>query len=158
MESPFILVIVVGLALLLFMNWRTRKKQQASLSFRDTLEPGQEVQTIGGLIGTVTDVTGDRITLETAPGTEVVFVKAALAKLIEDPAEEVEDDVEDTDVDGAEDEDLESAEADAAVDTQTGEDDLTDTDAVVVQSPDVPDEELTTAGSPEAEDDSPRTN
>lgn len=132
MDPTFILILVVGLGALLFMNWRTRKKQQEQLSFRDRLEIGQEVQTIGGLIGTITAVEDDRITLETAPGTEVVFVKMALAKLIEPPVEELDD----------EDEVEESSEAD----------ELTD-GADVVQSPEVADQQLSATSSPDAGDD-----
>ncbi|QOR69079.1 preprotein translocase subunit YajC [Ruania alkalisoli] len=99
MDPAFLAIVVVGLGALLFMNWRMRRKQQDQLSFRDHLEEGQEVQTIGGLIGTVVDVDGDVITLETSPGTQVRFIKAALAKLrdAEQPVGEADEagDVED---------------------------------------------------------------
>lgn len=99
-DPAFLIIIVVGLGALLFMNWRMRRKQQDQLSFRDHLEEGQEVQTIGGLIGTVVDVYGDVVTLETSPGNEVRFIKAALAKLRD--ADEPADDDELDDVEGAE--------------------------------------------------------
>lgn len=138
MDPSFIIILVVGLGALLFMNWRTRKKQQEQLSFRDRLEVGQEVQTIGGLIGTITAVEDDRITLSTTPGTEVVFVKMALAKLIDPPVEELDDDAELE----ADDEAGESAAADEGV-----------------ESPEVPDEELSATSSPDAGDDeTPRSN
>ena len=137
MDPSFIIILVVGLGALLFMNWRTRKKQQEQLSFRDRLEVGQEVQTIGGLIGTITAVEDDRVTLETAPGTEVVFVKMALAKLIEPPVEEIDDEAE-----------VEDGDQDAAAE-----------DVESVQSPEVPNEELSATASPDAGDDeAPRTN
>ncbi|WP_147917368.1 preprotein translocase subunit YajC [Ruania zhangjianzhongii] len=140
MDPTFIIILVVGLGALLFMNWRTRKKQQEQLSFRDRLEIGQEVQTIGGLIGTITAVEDDRITLETAPGTEVVFVKMALAKLVDPPVEEFDDE---TELEGS-DEASEPAEA---------------VEADVVESPEVPDEQLSAATSPDAgDDDTPRRN
>ena len=140
MDPSFIIILVVGLGALLFMNWRTRKKQQEQLSFRDRLEIGQEVQTIGGLIGTITAVEDDRVTLETAPGTEVVFVKMALAKLIDPPVEEPLDETEPA----ADDADAEQVEAGA------GE---------TVDSPEVPDEELSATTSPDAgEDENPRSN
>lgn len=132
MDPTFIIILVVGLGALLFMNWRTKKKQQEQLSFRDQLEIGQEVQTIGGLIGTITAVEDDRVTLETAPGTEVVFVKMALAKLIDPPVEELDDEGE-----------LEEG-------AEAGE--LTE-GADVVQSPEVADEQLSATSSPETGDD-----
>jgi preprotein translocase subunit YajC len=100
-QSP-ILLIVLGVAIvgLFWMNSRAKKQQQQKLSFRDSLAPGQEVQTIGGLVGTVTHIEGDLITIATTPGTELRFVRAAIAKLVE-PTEAVDDfDDEDTDEDG----------------------------------------------------------
>jgi len=95
MDPMILIVLVVGFGALLLMNRRTKKKQQEQVAFRDRLESGDEVQTIGGLIGTVIDVEDDRVTLETTPGTQVVFLKAALAKLIE-PLDDIDeaDDVE----------------------------------------------------------------
>src|SRR5699024_9544410 len=85
------LVVVFGG--LLLMTRRTKKKQQEQVAFRERLESGDQVQTIGGLIGTVIDVEDDRVTLETTPGTQVVFLKVALAKLIEprDDSDEADD-------------------------------------------------------------------
>ncbi|UFU04764.1 preprotein translocase subunit YajC [Ruania halotolerans] len=96
MDPTFLIILVVGLGALLFLNWRTRKQQQAKLSFRDDLTEGQQVQTIGGLIGTVVAVEGETVTLESGPGTQLKFVKAALARLIEDE-DAVDDDGEDED-------------------------------------------------------------
>ncbi|TDE92462.1 preprotein translocase subunit YajC [Occultella glacieicola] len=98
-QSP-ILLIVLGVAIvgLFFMNSRAKKQQQQKLSFRDSLAPGQDVQTIGGLVGTVTHVEGDLITIATTPGTELRFVRAAIAKLVE-PTEELADEAAHDEVD-----------------------------------------------------------
>ena len=113
MDPMFLIILVVGLGALLFMNWRTRKKQQEQLSFRDQLQPGQQVQTIGGLVGTVVAVEDDRVILASTPGTEVVFVKQALARLIEDPVVDLDDE------DEADQTELESSSDDASTDTAT---------------------------------------
>lgn len=104
MDPMILIVLVVGFGALFLINRRSKKKQQDQVAFRDRLEFGQEVQTIGGLIGTVTSVEDDRVTLETTPGTEVVFLKVALAKLIEPGVVEdtEESDEELTDSDGDE--------------------------------------------------------
>ena len=90
----------------------------------------------------------DRVTLETVPGTEVVFVKQALARLVEDPVDYDEDDedVEDSD---ATDEDAEET-------TEPGE--VRDEDgSAVARSPEVADE-LASSVSPETgDDDTPRS-
>ncbi|MBZ2195736.1 preprotein translocase subunit YajC [Occultella gossypii] len=99
-QSP-ILLIVLGVAIvgLFWMNSRAKKQQQKKLSFRDSLAPGQEVQTIGGLVGTVTHVEGDLITIATTPGTELRFVRAAIAKLVEPTEADDEFDDEGTEAD-----------------------------------------------------------
>ncbi|UFU01574.1 preprotein translocase subunit YajC [Ruania suaedae] len=120
MDPTFLIILVVGLGALLFLNWRSRKQQQQRLSFRDDLQVGQEVQTIGGLIGTVVHVEGDVVTLESAPGTHVRFVKAALAKLIEP---EVTDETEATDEqDGEETAEVGESEHAAGVEADHSED------------------------------------
>jgi len=118
MDPIIIMILVVGLGGLLFMNWRTRKKQQEQLSFRDHLELGQQVQTIGGVFGTITAIEQDRVTIESTPGTEIVFLKQALARLVVDEPETDEDYP-----DAATDEDFpEGAEPDAETTTSVSPD------------------------------------
>ena len=50
--------------------------------------------TASGLLGTVVDVVDDVITLESSPGQHTRWIRAAIAKKIEPPVEEI-DDVED---------------------------------------------------------------
>lgn len=119
MDPMILIVLVVGFGALLLLNRRTKKKQQEQVAFRDRLEPGQQVQTIGGLIGTVTSVEDDRVTLETVPGTELVFLKAALAKLIEPEADAQEDTSEDTE---AESEELQDGAGEASSPVDHGDD------------------------------------
>lgn len=53
----FIIVIVVVLGLMIILQTRNAKKQQNTIQqFRDSLEPGTEVITIGGIIGKVVSV------------------------------------------------------------------------------------------------------
>src|SRR3954470_21288004 len=76
------------------MSNRTKKQQRAASEFRNTLGPGDEVMTHSGLLGTVVDVEDDVITLESAPGSQTRWIRAAIAKKI-DPVVEIDD------VDGA---------------------------------------------------------
>ena len=86
-------IFAAGLILLLwFMSSRTRKQQRAALQFRDSLEPGQEVMTIGRMYGTVVEVDGDRVTLELLNGVTGQWDKSGIAKLVEPPAEDEYDD------------------------------------------------------------------
>ncbi|WP_022916224.1 preprotein translocase subunit YajC [Ruania albidiflava] len=145
--DPFLLMIlVVGLGGLLLLNWRTRKKQQEQLSFRDRLQIGQRVQTIGLVIGTITALDGDHVTIETTPGTEIVFHKHAMARLIDDPsAPETDADYPDS----ATDEDAETT-TEHGADTEVAED-------AVARSPEVPEEASTSVSPDSGDDDSPRS-
>jgi len=111
MDPSFLIILLFGVGMLWFMSRRTRKQQHEAARFRDNLEAGQEVMTGSGLFGTVVEVEGDRVTLEIAPGSTSQWLKAAIAKLVEPPlededddpedGEELEDEYEDEDVDGA---------------------------------------------------------
>ena len=59
---------------MLFLSFRKGKKmQQQQAQMRSTLAPGVEVMTGAGIFGTVVavDTEGQRVTLETAPGTRM---------------------------------------------------------------------------------------
>ncbi|KQY25654.1 preprotein translocase subunit YajC [Cellulomonas sp. Root485] len=76
------------------MSSRTRKQQRVAQEFRNNLVPGDEVMTASGLLGTVVAVEDDVITLESSPGAHTRWIRAAIAKKIDPPVEEI-DDVED---------------------------------------------------------------
>jgi len=88
MEMLIILALAFGAMWL--MTSRTRKQQRAAADFRANLEVGQEVMTGSGLYGTIVDVDGDVITLESTPGNHTRWIRAAIAKLVP-PAESTED-------------------------------------------------------------------
>jgi preprotein translocase subunit YajC len=66
-----------------------QRKQQQQRAILESLEPGQEILTAGGLFGTITDVDIEEVVLEIAPGVNVRVDKRAVATVVE--AEEVED-------------------------------------------------------------------
>ena len=75
---PFALV----LGVMWLMTSRTRKQQRAAADFRANLEVGQEVMTGSGLYGTIVDIDGDTVTLESTPGSRTRWIRAAIAKLV----------------------------------------------------------------------------
>ena len=89
MEMLIILALAFG-AMYLMTN-RTRKQQRQAADFRANLEVGQEVMTGSGLYGTIVDVDGDTITLESTPGNHTRWIRAAIAKQVA-PADDVTDD------------------------------------------------------------------
>jgi preprotein translocase subunit YajC len=77
-----IYVVVFG-ALMIFMTTRGRKKQAAqSQMMQQALILGAEVRTIGGLIGTVIDLTDEYVVVETTPGVKLKFTKQAIAGVV----------------------------------------------------------------------------
>lgn len=94
-NSLLLIFMVLAVAGLFFMNSRARKRQQASVAFRDNLQPGQEVMTASGMFGTVVAVDGDRVTLIGSGGQESQWLLAAIAKLVEDEPEADEEEQDD---------------------------------------------------------------
>jgi preprotein translocase YajC subunit len=93
------LVAIGLLGYFFFIRPQQRKAQAAKQSQGSGYEVGDEVQTVGGVIGTVLEVHGDRYTLLTGAlgddgnldgpqPTRIVFVRQAIAKKIE-PIEDV---------------------------------------------------------------------
>src|ERR1700733_1607500 len=102
-SSSFVTLIpLVAIGLLgyfFFIRPQQRKAQAARQGTTSGFEVGDEVQTVGGVIGTVLEVHGDRYTLLTGAlgddgnldgpqPTRIVFVRQAIAKKIE-PIEDV---------------------------------------------------------------------
>lgn len=86
MTLILIYVVVFG-GLMVFMTTRGRKRQAAqSNAMQSALAIGAEVRTIGGLLGTVTDLTDEYVVVETTPGVKLKFTKQAIAGVVA-PAE-----------------------------------------------------------------------
>ncbi|MCG2802286.1 MAG: preprotein translocase subunit YajC [Cellulomonas sp.] len=91
----FIAFVVLAFGALWLMSSRTRKQQKSAQELRNNLVAGDEVMTASGLFGTVVDVAGDVVTLETSPGVTTRWVRAAILKKVDPPTEppaEVADD------------------------------------------------------------------
>lgn len=103
-NAPFLVIILIAFGAMWFMSSRTRKQQRAAADFRSHLAPGQEVMTGGGMFGTVVAVDDDIITIESTPGSQTRWLRAAIAKVIEPPVDAdqdaaAQDDTADDDVD-----------------------------------------------------------
>lgn len=95
---PLILIVVLVYFLMIRPN---NKRRQQQMEMRSRMAPGDEVQTVGGLYGTVVAIDDDSVTIEAAPGVPLRFTKDAIARVItETPAAE-ETDADDTEADDA---------------------------------------------------------
>ena len=92
-----LLIAVVFVGFYFLMIRPQRRRQQAVQQQQRTLNPGAEVRTTSGMYATVSEVDGDDVILEVAPGVEVRYMRRAIMEVIS-PGEETE-----TEVDGHED-------------------------------------------------------
>lgn len=80
----FLYVILGALVLMMFFgSRRARKQQRETAAFRDSLEVGTEVMTGSGFFGTIVEVDGDRVTLAALDGARSVWIRQAIAKVVE---------------------------------------------------------------------------
>ena len=114
--APLIILVVVALAgYFLFLKPQQRKAAAARSNQGAGYEVGDEVQTIGGVIGTILEIHGDRYTILTgsvgddgnldgAQPTRIVFVRQAIARkvqpVVDVPVEDEHEPVEIEDHDG----------------------------------------------------------
>lgn len=66
-----------------------RRREQAAMQSK--VGPGDEIQTVGGLFGTVTSVDGDVVTIEAAPGVELRYATGAIARVVTKVAADSDD-------------------------------------------------------------------
>lgn len=85
MDPTFLLFIAIAFGAMWLMTSRTRKQQKQAVDFRANLAVGQQVMTGSGMLGTVVAIDGDEITLESTPGNQSRWLRAAIAKLVEPP-------------------------------------------------------------------------
>ena len=86
---------LVFLALLIgifyFMLIRPQKRQaEQRRQLIESIEPGDDVITIGGMHGSVRSIDEDDVELEIAPGIVVTYVKSAVARKVYDEVDEDE--------------------------------------------------------------------
>lgn len=96
--SSLMLIIPLG-AIILFMFFSSRgakKREKEAAELRNSLEPGDEVSTIGGIIGRVVSTKEDTVVIETGGDRSRIRIKrAAIAEVeklsMEAPAAESKD-------------------------------------------------------------------
>lgn len=80
MMPTFIMLAAIFVIFYFFMIRPQNKKQKEIENFRNALQPGQQVTTVGGLHGTVRSLGEDgTVVLEVATGVKLTFEKSAIA-------------------------------------------------------------------------------
>ena len=78
-----ILMLVGFIAIFYFLLWRPQQKRaEEHRNLIDNLAKGDEVATSGGVMGRITKVADDVVTMEIADGVQVLVQKPAVAMLL----------------------------------------------------------------------------
>jgi preprotein translocase subunit YajC len=86
----FLIILLLGFILIWLLIIRPQKRRTAMQArLLSDVQPGAEVVTAGGLLGTVTRVDEDEVGLEVARGVEVRIAKRAVAAVL--PPDDVRD-------------------------------------------------------------------
>ena len=77
------IIIAVAIVAFYFLFLRPQKKQQrAEAEMRNSLSVGDEITTIGGIVGRVVSVKEETVVIETSrDGTKIRFLKSAIARV-----------------------------------------------------------------------------
>lgn len=76
---PTIIIFGILILFFVFMSFRNKKQEKKDAEMRESLQIGDEVTTIGGIIGKVVSVKGDTFVLETTKDkTKIRFLKGAI--------------------------------------------------------------------------------
>ena len=83
MMSTNLILIVVLIGVMYFVMIRPQQKQdKKNKEMRESLKIGDEIVTIGGLVGKITKITEKTITIQTGnPNTKVELIKGAVANI-----------------------------------------------------------------------------
>lgn len=115
---PFVLIFVVMYFLMIRPQQKRAQEQRRLVS---SLEPGDEVVTIGGVFGDIVEVDDAEVILEVYDGTQVKFLRSAVArKVVADDAVDIDELDDDADVDEIGDGDLDVSDPVAGDDGEAG--------------------------------------
>jgi preprotein translocase subunit YajC len=88
----FLLILVLLFGFMYFVMIRPQqKRRREAQDMQNSLGPGDEIVTIGGLHGTVVLAEADVVTLEIAPDVQVRFARPAIARVLSKAGDVVEE-------------------------------------------------------------------
>ena len=91
----FVYFAVIALAFFLLIVLPQRRRTAAHRALLGSLQVGDEVITIGGILGTIRDLTDEKIELQVAEGVVITVARNAIAQMaqsVDDPATRAIDD------------------------------------------------------------------
>ena len=88
---PMILLIVAMVAMLFFTSRSNKKQEREAQNMRDSLAVGDEITTIGGIIGKIVSIKEETLVLETSHDrTRIRILKTAVSR-VDVKAEDAQD-------------------------------------------------------------------
>lgn len=87
LETLIFLALLIGVFYFMLIRPQRRRAEQHR-QLIESIRPGDEVITIGGMHGTVRALRDENVELEIAPDTVVRFVKSAIGRRVSEPVEE----------------------------------------------------------------------
>jgi len=92
--ATFLPILLIGAVFYFLLIRPQQRKQKAARELTQSIDVGDEIVTIGGLYGVVTELDDDSVLLTVAPGTELRFLRSAIARklLPEDEAQAEDED------------------------------------------------------------------
>ena len=92
-----IIIVVLFAAMWLFLVRPQRRRQAEQAQLQDSLEPGDEILTAGGIHGTVREIEDELVHVEIAPGTVVRLDRRAVATIVQEPEPDAQNEPESVD-------------------------------------------------------------
>ena len=86
--SMWVMLLLIFVVMWVFMIRPQRKQQKELENFRNALQKGDKVVTIGGIFGTVAEIKEDSVLIEVDNGVKIRVSKQALVKDFTDPAQQ----------------------------------------------------------------------
>lgn len=80
--GTWIMLIVWGLIIYLFMILSNKKKAKKQKEMLDSLKEGTNIVTIGGIKGTIVAVREEEVDVKVDKGIKVTFVKSAISRVL----------------------------------------------------------------------------
>lgn len=80
---PFAFIVVMFAGLYFLLIRPARQRQQEAQRTISQVAVGQRVMTTAGIFGTISEVSEDTVGLQVAPGVELTYAKAAIAKILD---------------------------------------------------------------------------
>jgi preprotein translocase subunit YajC len=78
----FLPIILLFAAMYFLLIRPQSKRRRESQQMQSHLAPGDDVQTVGGLFGTVISIDDEAVTIEAAPGVNLRYTRGAIARVV----------------------------------------------------------------------------